>query len=233
MKKQYTDLFVDFDDTIYDTHGNAQIALCELFEFFGWQQHFDCLEDFTLPYWQTNELLWSQYSKGEITRDYLIIERFRRPLSHGHGLNPTPEYCMQVSDKFLDLCAVKPGLVPGARQLLDYLQLKYRLHLCSNGFHEVQYRKLRSSDTLRYFQHIILSEDAGFNKPSAQFYDYAFRITGANPASTLMIGDNLNSDILGARNYGLDQLYFNPKELATNQPVTYIVSRLEQIQNLI
>lgn len=209
MEKTYTDIFLDFDDTIYDTHGNAEIALAELFVKMKLDRYFASLEEFTTPYWYANIALWQQYSKGEISRDYLMVERFRRPLAVGMPEPPTREYCLEVSDVFLDLCSNKPGILPGARQLLDHLQSRYRLHLCSNGFHEVQYKKLRASDTYRYFTTICLSEDAGANKPSTKFFDYALQLSGANKEQTLMIGDNYNTDILGARASGIDQLYFN------------------------
>lgn len=229
----YKDLFVDFDDTIYDTHGNAEISLAELFDDFGLQRYFGSLEEFTDPYWKTNRELWAQYSKGDITRDYLIVERFRRPLSCGKGLNPDVEYCLKMSDRFLDLCSVKPGLVEGARELLEYLRPKYRMHLCSNGFHEVQYKKLNASDTMKYFDTIILSEDAGVNKPQKGFFDYAFRMSGADAAHTLMIGDNLTTDILGAMAAGLDALYFNPENKPDEEQVKYRVSRLTDIMKIL
>lgn len=229
----YKDLFVDFDDTIYDTHGNAEISLAELFDDFGLQRYFGSLEEFTDPYWKTNRELWAQYSKGDITRDYLIVERFRRPLSCGNGLNPDVEYCLKMSDRFLDLCSVKPGLVEGARELLEYLRPKYRMHLCSNGFHEVQYKKLNASDTMKYFDTIILSEDAGVNKPQKGFFDYAFRMSGADAAHTLMIGDNLTTDILGAMAAGLDALYFNPENKPDEEQVKYRVSRLTDIMKIL
>lgn len=226
---KYADLFIDFDDTLYDTHGNAEIALAELFEQMGLGEYFSTLEDFTVPYWKANIELWGQYSRGEITRDYLIVERFRRPLSLGHGLTPTREYCLAVSDRFLDLCACKPGLIEGARELLDYLQEHYRLHLCSNGFHEVQYRKLKASDTLRYFRTVVLSEHAGHNKPSLEYFQYAFRVTGVNPATTLMIGDNYATDILGARAAGLDTLLFDRWQNPEATEFTFRVDRLADI----
>ena len=245
--KKYTDLFIDFDDTLYDTHGNAILALAELYHDFHLDQHFLCLDDFTVPYWQANVELWHQYSLGQIERPYLMVERFRRPLQAGFERLDVPhserqhwqvsaEYCLQISDHFLDLCACKPGVVPGAHELMEYLRSKgYRMHLCSNGFHEVQYRKLRSSDLLKYFDHIILSEDAGANKPSAQYFEYAFRQTGASPESTLMIGDNFTTDILGAKASGLDVLFFNrePQRFRPTESVHFEVHSLPQIQQIL
>ena len=165
------------------------------------------------------------------------MERFRRPLSVGNGLDVTEQLCLQMSDVFLDFCSCKPGVVEGAHELIDYLRQKgYRMHMTSNGFHEVQYKKLAACGLTDYFDTIILSEDAGVNKPSPLYFDYALKVSGADKTSTLMIGDNLQTDILGALNAGIDALLFNRWAVnideADKRP-TFIVDRLSAIKELL
>ena len=234
---KYKDLFIDFDDTLYDTHGNSVIALRETFEAFHLERYFEDANVFYDAYWAANIDLWTRYSKGEITRPYLIVERFRRPLSTGKGLEVTEQLCLEMSDVFLDHCSNKPGVIEGAHELMDYLKRKgYRMHMTSNGFHEVQYKKLAACGLTNYFDTIILSEDAGVNKPSPQYFDYALKVSGAEREHTLMIGDNLQTDIQGALNAGIDAMLFNrwgvnPEE-AAKRP-TFVVDRLLEITQLL
>lgn len=237
----YKNLFIDFDDTLYDTKGNANISLKEMFEYFHLAQYFPDYDKFHRSYWKTNVELWDQYAKGEIDRDYLIIERFRRPLSegvdsNGNPYNPSKEEILKISDVFLDFCSSKPGLVDGARELMDYLKSKgYKLFMCSNGFHEVQYKKLKACGLFDSFDKVILSEYAGANKPSPVFFEYAFKETGATPSDTLMIGDNFSTDIIGAKGVGLATMFFNryPGQVFATEPVEYEIHSLKEAMELL
>jgi putative hydrolase of the HAD superfamily len=234
---KYKDIFLDFDDTLYDTHGNAVIALNETFEAFHLERFFPEPQVFFDAFWWANIDLWKRYSKGEITRDYLIVERFRRPLSEGCGLEVTEALCLEINDKFLDYCSTKTNVVDGAHELMDYLKKRgYRLHMTSNGFHEVQYKKLATCGLKDYFDTIILSEDAGANKPSPLFFDYAFKVSGADKETTLMIGDNLQTDIMGALSAGIDAMLFNRWNVETDdcpQTPTFIVNSLKNVMTIL
>ncbi len=231
---KYKDLFVDFDDTLYDTHGNSVIALRETFEAFSLERWFPDPQTFYDAYWLANIDLWTRYSRGEITRDYLIVERFRRPLSEGRGLEITEALCLEMSDRFLEFCATKSGVVEGAHELMDYLKGRgYRMHMTSNGFHEVQYKKLAASGLRNYFDTIILSEDAGANKPSKAFFDYALAKSGASVDTTMMIGDNLQTDIIGARDMGLNTILFNRWDVQPSDIPTHTVAALREIMQIL
>ncbi len=234
---RYKDLFIDFDDTLYDTYGNAVVALRETFDAFRLERFFDHPQRFYDAYWAANIDLWSRYSKGEIDRPFLIVERFRRPLSEGHGLEVTRQLCLEVSDCFLDFCSSKSGVVDGAHELMSYLKGRgYRMHMTSNGFHEVQYKKLAACGLRDYFDTIILSEDAGANKPSSLYFDYALKVSGASRESTLMIGDNLQTDILGALHASIDALLFNRWQADVDtspQEPTFVVETLRDIMKIL
>lgn len=230
----YTDLFIDFDDTLYDTYGNSSLALRELYDHYDLEQHFPSFETFSRSFWTTNEALWTQYAHGEIERDTLIVERFRRPLATGDACNTSTDYCLQLSDTFLELCSTKPGVVEGAHELLRHLRSRgYRLHLCSNGFAEVQYRKIEAAGMNGCFDTVVLSDEAGANKPAPQFFDFAFAQTRADRARTLMIGDNFSTDIVGAMNAGIDTAFFNrhPDTFTAPSAPTREVHRLEELNS--
>lgn len=235
--KQYQDLFFDFDDTLCDTHHNAEEALKEVFGYFHFENYYAQYQSFHDTYWKNNIYLWERYARQEITFRELTIERFKVPLQEAfQDRGPDDEFCMEINSKFLELCAQKTGVVDGAHELIDYLKSKnYRLHLCSNGPHDIQYRKLESTGFINDFETINLSEDIGANKPSILFFRYALEKTGALPEYTLMIGDNYDTDIEGGMKAGLDTLLFDPQNQYENLSVkpTFTVNSLKEITKIL
>lgn len=229
---KYKNLFIDLDDTLWDTYHNNKECLEEIYTDYHFSRYYASFEAFFAIYWPHNEWLWKQYRAGEIDRQTLIIDRFLyvlRPL----GMEDT-QTVLAVNNDFLQRTTTKTGLVPGAIELLEYLRPSYRMYILSNGFREVQDKKLRNSGLAPYFTRMILSEDAGIQKPHKGIFDFALVNTNSRRSETLMIGDCFEADIFGARQSRLDQLWFNPKGLAPQGfTPTYTVSSLEEIKGIL
>ena len=229
---KYKNLFIDLDDTLWDTYHNNKECLEELYTDHHFDRYYASFEAFFAIYWPHNELLWKQYRAGEIDRQTLIIDRFRymlRPM----GIEDT-KAVLAVNNDFLRRTTTKTRLVPGAIELLEYLRPSYRLYILSNGFREVQDKKLRNSGLAPYFKRMILSEDAGIQKPHKGIFDFALINTYSRRNETLMIGDCFEADIFGARQSRIDQLWFNPQGLPPQEfTPTYTVSSLEEIKTLL
>ena len=103
------------------------------------------------------------------------------------------------------------------------------MHIITNGFEEVQFIKLEKSNLAQYFEEVITSENAGQKKPHPTIFDFALNLTGAKKEESLMIGDNLEADILGAQQFGIDQVYFNPEKASHQVSVTHEISDLKQL----
>ena len=229
---KYKNLFIDLDDTLWDTYHNNKECLEELYTDHHFDRYYASFEAFFAIYWPHNELLWKQYRAGEIDRQTLIIDRFRymlRPM----GIEET-QAVLAVNNDFLRRTTTKTRLVPGAIELLEYLRPSYRLYILSNGFREVQDKKLRNSGLAPYFKRMILSEDAGIQKPHKGIFDFALINTTPRRNETLMIGDCFEADIFGAHQSRIDQLWFNPLGLPPQEfTPTYTVSSLEEIKNIL
>jgi len=225
----YKYIFIDLDDTIWDFHTNARLSLNDMFEQRKLAQYFTDFDEFFQIYAKRNIELWEQYGKGEITKEFLMSERFRYPLSK-MGLDDV-ELAEEIGIQYLDILPTKTTLMPYAKDLLDYLYPKYPLTLISNGFVEVQYKKMRSSDIEKYFKHIVLSESAKALKPDKKIFEYALSLNNAAKTEAIMIGDSYEADIRGAQNAGLDQIYYplHPENILKEQTSTYSIRSLKEL----
>lgn len=229
----YKYVFIDLDDTIWDFHANAKSSLQELYAEKQLGRYFDSFEHYFDMYAKRNIELWELYGKGEITKEYLSLERFLHPLAQV-GVNDS-ELALQIGQDYLEMLPTRTALVPNALELLDYLYPKYPLTIVSNGFVEVQYRKLKSCKIEQYFSHVVLSEAAGALKPDKRIFEYALGLNNATANETIMIGDSYSADVVGAQNAGIDQIYFNPlmSEVETDVVSTFNVKNLSEIMSLI
>jgi putative hydrolase of the HAD superfamily len=227
----YKHVFIDLDDTIWDFHANAKLSLQEVYENRNLNRYFEDFEHFFIIYAKRNLELWEMYGKGEISKEFLMVERFRHPLAL-MGVD-NDELAIQIGDEFLDILPTKTMLVPYAIELLDYLFPKYSLTIISNGFVEVQYKKLRSTNIEHYFSHIVLSEAAGALKPDKRIFEYALELNNAIASETVMIGDSYAADIVGARNAGIDQVFLTQQHDSSQRNATYWVKSLDELNRIL
>src|SRR5690554_7974712 len=225
-------LFIDLDDTLWDIHQNGKECLEEIYIDYGYEKYYPTFEAYYDVYMPNNHRLWALYRDGAIQKNELIVERFLVPV---RSFGITDElYAKKISDDFLERTTRKTKLIDGTIELLDYLKPKYRMHILSNGFREVQFKKIENSGLRPYFDKIILSEDANINKPHAGMFTYALKNTNSKRDKTIMIGDSWEADIVGARNSRIDQIWFNPSQ---NKPVefepTYTVDSLLKIKDIL
>ncbi len=229
---RYKNLFIDLDDTLWDTAHNNKECLEELYADRQWNRYYASFEAFYAIYMPHNLGLWAQYRQHAIDRQTLIIERFRyilRPM----GIDDVPS-ALEVNNDFLLRTTTKTRLIPDAIELLAYLRPYYRLFILSNGFREVQFKKLANSGLAPYIDRMILSEDAGIQKPHKGIFDFALTTTNSRRSESLMIGDSWEADIEGARQSGIDQLWLNPDDAPpAGFTPTYTVQSLQDIRHIL
>lgn len=230
--QRYKNLFIDLDDTIYDFSGASRESFRETYDLLHYERYFDSFEHYLSLYEPYNLELWRIYGEGKITKEELNRRRYSHPLECV-GVND-----QQLADTFcreaLGRIPTKGPLMPGALELLEYLRPKYNMYILSNGFKELQSRKMRTAGIDSYFDALILSEDIGINKPNRELYEYALVRTGSKLNESLMIGDMFDTDIVGAANIGMEQMYYNQKEKKGHAfSPTYEVTHLLQIKEIL
>jgi len=228
MEKDYKHIFFDLDHTLWDFERNAEETKREMFENLSLKEKgISDYETFREKYVGINQALWALYREDKVGKDELNFRRFYDTLCV-LGVDDR-ELGEAMASGFIEGISSKTYLFPHAKELLDYLFPKYILHIITNGFEEVQYRKLKTSGMDRYFTRVITSEAAGYKKPDPEIFEYALRQTGALAAESIMIGDDLEVDIAGARQLGIDQVYVNHDRKQHNDPVTLEVFSLDEI----
>jgi putative hydrolase of the HAD superfamily len=227
---KYKHLFFDLDHTLWDFETNSRQTLQQVYTTLELKEKgVHDFDHFHKNYIINNDKLWDRYRKGFIKSEELRWKRMWLTLLEFKIGNE--QLARTISAHFMDLLPSRKALFPYTLEILDYLQAKgYQLHLITNGFEEVQHSKLRYAGLQGYFTHIITSEGSNCLKPNKEIFDYALMKAGAVATESIMIGDNLEADIQGAMNAGLDQVFVNHiKEVTQLQP-TYTVYHLKELE---
>lgn len=236
-------LLFDLDRTLWDFDGNANRTYCEMYDHFGLEAlcHVD-YETFHRRYCQINDLLWEAYRCGTLSKELLALRRFTLTLG-AFGMDPegvdTVRLAQRMSDYYVLRGTQQTGLMPGARELLEWLYARrdrFRLAVITNGFAEAQRPKMRTAGIDRYFDYSFLSEELGYMKPDPRFFEAALRQMGVAASQCLVIGDDYKVDIVGARAAGIAQVYYNLKGIplpAGCEKPTYEIRDLREMIDVV
>lgn len=228
----YKHLFFDLDHTLWDFDANAKASLAELYTLFDLDNRIGvAFDDFYPKYLYHNEVLWDRYHKGLVTAEELKWKRmWRTMLDFKIADEPLAK---AMSGQFLEILPTKKILFPHTLEILDYLKAKhYSLHLITNGFEKTQWSKLNHSGLSGYFTHVITSEGSNSLKPKKEIFEFAMDKAGSSLAESIMIGDNLDADIQGAMNAGMDNIFVNHIHAVAYIKPTYTVTHLQQLEQI-
>lgn len=229
--KRYAHLFFDLDHTLWDFETNSRETLRELHSTERLvDRGIPDASDFIDAYEEINQGLWKRYESGHIDRHVLRVLRFRNTLlSFGVKDEALAD---RMGHDYLAMTPKRTALMPGARELLTDLGGRYRIHIITNGFHEVQREKIASSALEHHFELVLSSEMAGAKKPDPRIFHAAMQRTKATPLDSLMIGDSVPADIIGARTAGWDQAHFAPNG-GGDEEATYVLRRLDDLRAIL
>ena len=229
---KYKHIFFDLDHTLWDFDRNAEETLHELYQSHSLEGlGVSCAYTFIETYTRNNHELWAAYHHGKISKEYLRENRFKKTfieLGVSPGLIP-----VSFEEDYVRICPTKTNLFPHVHEILTYLHEKYSLHLISNGFLEATKTKVELSELGRYFKTIVISENVGVNKPDKAIFEFALKGAGAAKEESLMIGDSIEADILGALNYGIDAIYFNPANKPSPPEVNIEIAKLIDLRDML
>ncbi len=212
--KEIKHIFFDLDHTLWDFETNSNIAFETIFK-----QHkvkID-LKKFLNYYRGINENYWKLYREEKITKEELRLGRLKDTfVKINHKVDI--QLIEDLSVGYIDVLPNNNQLFEGAHEILEHLFVNYKLHIITNGFNEVQYKKIENSGLAKYFDKIITSEDAGVKKPNPIIFEYALAAANAISSESIMIGDNWEADIMGAKDAGFDVIYcnFNTQSVSEN-----------------
>ncbi|MFO8067981.1 MAG: YjjG family noncanonical pyrimidine nucleotidase [Bacteroidales bacterium] len=228
---QYESVFFDLDRTLWDFEANARDTFIEMYEKHNLRVIFPDFDSFHEAYRKINKKLWEEYRNGNIEKEVLKYKRFQLTLEEFGYQDET--LAKELGEDYVSLSANKTKLFPDTHSTLAYLKNRYNLYIITNGFHEVQFKKIRNCRLENYFQKIITSEQVGVQKPHVDIFHFALKEANTKAGKSIMIGDDLEGDIKGAKSAGIDQVFFNPNYQSHHEDSTYEIHALRELQKIL
>lgn len=226
--KRYAHVFFDLDHTLWDFRTNSRETLRELHADMGLHAFgIEDVDQFIDAYEEINAGLWKRYEQGQVNKAVMRILRFDKTLQ-AFGVRDE-RLASNLGNNYLDRCPRRSALNPGVSELLDKVCGKVRLHVITNGFHEVQQTKMASSGLSRYFDVVLTSEQAGAGKPDPRIFESALQLAGATAEVSIMVGDDALNDTGGARAAGIDQAHYAPDGTDPDPDATYRFSHFREL----
>ena len=225
-------LFFDLDRTLWDFETNSHEELVNLYHVHKLHQRGISLQnEFIKVYKKINHQCWEDYRKNLITKEKLRSERFMKTLLH-FGIDDK-KLADELGNDYVHNSPNRTILIDGTFDLLEALKDHFHMHIITNGFEEVQWVKLRNSKLLPYFKEVITSEAVGVKKPDPRIFQFALEKAGATVVESVMIGDDLKTDIIGAIQIGMKSIYYNPHGNVNKYPVWGEVKSLLKIKEIL
>ena len=229
----YKDLFFDLDHTLWDFETNSKETIQELYTTHRLADlgivDFD---GFYSTYSAHNHRLWDRYTKGFIKQEELRWKRVYLSLLDFKVANEP--LAKEMSQAYLEILPNKKHLFPYTIEILDYLKEKdYKMHLITNGFESVQFKKIKNSGLQDYFIEVITSEASNSLKPQKEIFEYALKYANASVEKSIMIGDNEFADIQGGINMGMDTVFVNHIQAIPTIPATYTITHLKELETIL
>lgn len=230
---KYEHIFFDLDNTLWDFEANSKETLEELFkEFLAEKIPQTGFEVFFENYVTVNGSYWERYRHGKVSKENLRVDRFHDTLKNFD----LDQFILaeKLSKEYLKICPLKAKLIDGAIDILEHLkEMKYPMVVITNGFDEVQHIKMENCGLTPYFEAVVTSEKIGSKKPYPEIFQHAFSTVGAKAVSSLMVGDNHDSDIIGAVNIGMDSAYLQLGELPSDFRGRWIIEKLSDLKEIV
>ncbi|ARK08919.1 YjjG family noncanonical pyrimidine nucleotidase [Fibrella sp. ES10-3-2-2] len=228
----YKHLFFDLDHTLWDFDRNSSESITEIYTAHRLNElGISSSDAFAETFITVNRKLWRDYDLDLIGHEYIRQHRFPM-VFNALGVEDT-QCCADLNADYLRLLPQKAHLTESARELLEYLHGRYRMHIITNGFAEIQAVKMAASDIAHFFEEVITTQSADAKKPNPRIFEYALQASGATVAESLMLGDNYEADILGAKAVGLNTVFYNPKGEQVDDPATYDIRHWSELMRIL